>query len=137
MSKQIFVNLPVKDLKRSMAFYEAIGFRNNPQFSDDAGACMVVSDIIFVMLLTHEKFRQFSSKRIIDARTEAGVLISISTASNDELNTFVGQALEAGGREYRDPQDLGFMQLRCFEDPDGNNWEVTYVDMSKFPAPIS
>lgn len=134
MSKQIFVNLPVKDLKRSMAFYEAIGFRNNPQFSDGSGACMVVSDTIYVMLLTHEKFHQFTSKRIIDARTEVGALISISTASNDELNTFVGKALQAGGREYRYPQDFGFMQLRCFEDLDGHNWEVTYVDMSKFPV---
>ena len=134
MSKQIFINLPVKDLKRSMAFYEAIGFRNNPQFSDDSGACMVVSDTIFVMLLTHEKFGMFTSKAIIDARTQVEVLNSISTGSNEELNNFVGKALQAGGREYREPQDFGFMQLRCFEDLDGHNWEVTYVDMSKFPA---
>lgn len=134
MSKQIFINLPVKDLKRSLAFYEAIGFRNNPQFSDESGACMVISDTIFVMLLTHEKFQQFTSKSIIDARSHVEVLNSISMGSKDELNTFVGNALKAGGREHRDPQDLGFMQLRSFEDLDGHNWEATYVDMTKFPV---
>lgn len=134
MAKQIFINLPVKDLKRSVAFYEAIGFRNNPEFSDDSGACMVVSDTIFVMLLTYGKFQQFTSKTIIDARTSVGVLNSISADSNDELNTFVDKAVRAGAREYRDPQDLGFMQLRCFEDLDGHNWEVAYMDMSKFPV---
>ncbi len=132
MARQIFINLPVKDLKKSMAFYEAIGFTNNPQFSDDAGACMVVSDTIFVMLLTYEKFSQFTSKTIIDAKKTVGVLHSISTSSNDELNTFLDNAIKAGGNEYRDPQDFGFMQLRCFEDLDGHNWEVTYMDMEKF-----
>ena len=131
MSKQVFINLPVADLKKSMAFYEAIGFKNNPQFSDESGACMVVSDTIYVMLLTHEKFQQFTSKSIIDAKNTVGVLNSLAMSSNDELNNFVTKALKAGGNEYREPQDFGFMQLRCFEDLDGHNWEATYVDMSK------
>lgn len=134
MSKQVFINLPVADLKKSMAFYEAIGFKNNPQFSDASGACMVVSDTIYVMLLTHEKFQQFTSKPIIDAKNSVGVLNSLSMSSNDELNIFVTKALKAGGSEYREPQDFGFMQLRCFEDLDGHNWEATYVDMSKIPG---
>jgi predicted lactoylglutathione lyase len=134
MARQIFINLFVSDLKKSTAFYEAIGFKNNPQFSDDAGACMQVSDTIFVMLLTHGKFQQFTAKTIIDAKTSVGVLNSISMSSSEDLNSFVGNALKAGGREYRDPQDYGFMQLRCFEDLDGHNWEATYVDMTRFPA---
>ena len=135
MATQIFINLPVKDLKKSMAFYEAIGFTNNPQFTDDTAACMVLSDTIFVMLLTYKKFKEFISKEIIDAKKTVGVLNSMSVSSNDELNSFVDRALKAGGNEYRAPQDFGFMQLRCFEDLDGHNWEAFYMDMSKFPQP--
>lgn len=133
MNTQIFINLPVADLKKSMAFYEAAGFKNNPQFTDATGACMQLSEEIFVMLLTYEKFKQFTSKTIIDARQTAAVLNSISVNSPDEVNELVGKALKAGGREYRPAQDFGFMQMRCFEDPDGHNWEVFYMDMSKFP----
>ena len=135
MATQIFINLPVKDLKKSMAFYEAIGFKNNPQFTDDTAACMVLSDTIFVMLLTYNKFKEFTSKEIIDAKKTVGVLNSMSVSSNDELNSFVDRALKAGGNEYRAAQDFGFMQLRCFEDLDGHNWEAFYMDMSKIPQP--
>lgn len=133
MATQIFINLPVKDLKRSQAFYEAIGFTNNPQFSDDTAACMVLTDTIFVMLLTHEKFSQFTSKTIIDGKKTAGVLNSLSAQSTDEVNSFVEKAVKAGGNEYRAPQDMGFMLLRCFEDLDGHNWEIIHMDMSKLP----
>lgn len=133
MAKQIFINLPISDLKASMAFYEAAGFKNNPQFTDETAACMVLTDTIYVMLLTHEKFAQFTSKTIIDAKNTVGVLNSIMVDSNEELNTMVDNALKAGGREYREPQDMGFMQMRCFEDLDGHNWEIGYMDMSKFP----
>jgi predicted lactoylglutathione lyase len=133
MATQIFVNLPIKDLAKSMAFYEAIGFRNNPQFTDDTAACMVVSDTIYVMLLTYDKFKQFSSKSIIDAKNTAGVLNSISMNSNQEVDELVEKAKRAGGNEYRDAQDYGFMRLRSFEDLDGHNWEVFYMDISKFP----
>jgi len=133
MATQIFINLPIRDLKKSMAFYETIGFKNNPQFTDDTAACMVLSDTIFVMLLTYDKFKQFTSKSIIDAKQTVGVLNSISVGSSEEVNSFVDKAVQAGGNEYREPQDFGFMQLRCFEDLDGHNWEVLYMDMSKFP----
>jgi len=134
MATQIFINLPVRDLKKSQAFYEAIGFTNNPQFSDDTAVCMVLTDTIFVMLLTHEKFSQFTSKTIIDGKKTAGVLNSLSAQSTEEVNSFVDKAVKAGGNEYREPQDMGFMLLRCFEDLDGHNWEILHMDMSKFPG---
>ncbi|MBS1730433.1 MAG: VOC family protein [Bacteroidetes bacterium] len=133
MSKQVFINLPVKDLKKSMAFYEAIGFTNNPQFTDDTAACMVWSDSIFVMLLTHDKMKQFISKSIIDAKQNVGAIHSLSLDSNDEVNAFAEKAIKAGGRVYADAKDYGFMQQRSIEDPDGNNWEPFFMDMSKFP----
>lgn len=134
MAKQVFINLPVKDLKKAMAFYEAIGFTNNPQFTDETAACMVWSDAIFVMLLTHDKLRQFISKAIIDAKQTVGVINALSLENNDEVNAFAEKAVKAGGREYADPKDYGFMQQRCVEDLDGHNWEVLYMDMSKFPG---
>jgi len=133
MATQIFINLPVKDLKKSMSFYEAIGFKNNPQFTDDTAACMVVSDTIYVMLLSYDKFKQFTSKSIIDAKNTVGVLNSLSVNSNQEVNGFVEKAVKAGAKETRDALDYGFMQLRSFEDLDGHNWEVFYMDISKFP----
>jgi uncharacterized protein len=134
MATQIFVNLPVKDLKKSMAFYEAIGCKNNPKFTDDTAACMILNDAIYVMLLTHDKFKGFISKSIIDAKQSVGVINALSLASNDEVNAFVEKAVKAGGREYSEPKDYGFMQQRCVEDLDGHNWEVMYMDMSKFPG---
>ena len=134
MSKQVFINLPVTDLKKSMAFYEATGFTNNPQFTDETAACMVWSDAIFVMLLTHDKLKQFISKSIIDAKQTIGVINALSLESNDEVNSFLEKAVKAGGREYAEPKDYGFMQQRCVEDLDGHNWEVLYMDMSKFPG---
>ena len=134
MSKQVFINLPVTDLKKSMAFYEAIGFTNNPQFTDETAACMVWSDAIFVMLLTHDKLKQFISKAIINAKQTVGVINALSLESGDEVNSFLDKAVKAGGREYAEPKDYGFMQQRCVEDLDGHNWEVLYMDMSKFPG---
>ena len=134
MSKQVFINLPVTDLKKSMAFYEAIGFTNNPQFTDETAACMVWSDAIFVMLLTHDKLKQFTAKAIIDAKQTVGVINALSLESKEEVNSFLEKAVKAGGREYAEPKDYGFMQQRCVEDPDGHNWEVLYMDMSKFPG---
>jgi len=134
MAKQVFINLPVKDLKTSMAFYEAIGFTNNSQFTDDTAACMVWSDSIFVMLLTHDKLKQFTTKEIIDAKKFVGATNALSLGSNDEVNAFADNALKAGGKEYAPAADYGFMQQRSIEDPDGNNWEPFYMDMSKFPG---
>lgn len=133
MSQQIFINLPVNDLQRSMDFYTAIGFTNNPQFTDDKAACMVVSDTIFVMLLTHERFSDFTAKAIADTKKTVAVLNALSVESAEAVNDTLEKALAAGANEYAEPKDYGFMQQRCFEDPDGHNWEITYMDMSQFP----
>ena len=117
-----------------MDFYEAIGFTNNPQFTDETAACMVWSDAIFVMLLTHDKFKQFISKIIIDAKQTVGVINALSLESNDEVNVFLEKAIIAGGNEYAEPKDYGFMQQRSVEDLDGNSWEVFYMDVTKFPG---
>jgi uncharacterized protein len=131
MSKLIFINLPVADLTKSMAFYEAVGATNNPQFSDETAACMVVSDTIHVMLLTHEKWKTFTSKAIPDARASAQVLLCLSCDSKDEVISYVDKAVAAGGKGDPTPtQDFGFMYGRSFEDPDGHIWEVMWMDMA-------
>jgi len=133
MSKKIFINLPVADLKKSMDFYSAIGFTNNPQFTDNTAACMVLTEDIFVMLLTHDKFKSFTSKEIADTKKMASVINSLSVDSNAEVNQFVEKAVAAGGKEPNKEKDYGFMLQRSVEDPDGNLWEVLYMDLSKFP----
>ena len=133
MSKMIFVNLPVADLPRARAFYEAVGFTNNPQFTDETAACMVFSDTIHVMLLTHDKFRQFTS-RPIASREVTEVLICLSADSREGVDQMVGSAGGAGGKVDPGPtQDYGFMYGRSFEDPDGHHWEVMWMD----PAAVS
>lgn len=134
MLKQVFINLPVKNLEKSMSFYEAIGFTNNPQFTDHTAACMVWSDTIFVMLLTHAKFKQFTSKQIIVAKQSVGVSNALSFESIETMKTFAANAVKAGGREYASASDYGFMQQYFIEDLDGHNWEPFYMDMSKFPG---
>lgn len=135
VSKQIFINLPVADLKRSKAFYEAIDATNNPAFSDDTAACMVFSDTIYAMLLTHEKWRQFTGKRIVDARVEAQVLLCLSADSREGVTRLVERAIAAGGKADPTPvQDFGFMYGRSFEDPDGHIWEVMWFDSNAAPA---
>ena len=129
MSKMIFVNLPVSDLPRAVAFYEAVGATKNPQFSDDTAACMVFSDTIHAMLLTHDKFRQFTTKDIADARTATSVLLCVSADSRDAVDDIVGKATAAGGRADPSPKDeYDFMYGRSFEDPDGHMWGVTWMD---------
>jgi predicted lactoylglutathione lyase len=131
MAKMIFVNLPVTDLGRATAFYEAIGAQRNPQFSDETASCMVFSETIYAMLLTHEKFRQFTPKAISDARTSSEVLICISADSRAAVDDVVDSANAAGGRADPAPkQDHGFMYGRSFEDPDGHIWEVMWMDVA-------
>ena len=134
MAKQIFINLAVKDLQKSMDFYRALGFTNNPQFSDDTAKCMVWSENIFVMLLTHEKFATFATKAIADTKSNLAGLFSLSTNSVDEVNSLVTNGLKAGGTEPNEMRDYGFMQQRTIEDFDGHTWEVFYMDISKFPT---
>jgi predicted lactoylglutathione lyase len=130
MAKLIFVNLPVADLRKSTAFYEAVGATRNLQFSDDTAACMVFSDVIHVMILTHDKFRQFTPRAIADAHQTSEVLLCISCDSREEVDQVTEAALGAGGREPREKQDHGFMYGRSFEDPDGHIWEPMWMDMA-------
>jgi uncharacterized protein len=134
MAKQIFINLAVRDLQKSMDFYTALGFTNNPQFSDNAGKCMVWSENIFVMLLTHEKFSAFTSKPIADTKSNIAGLFSLSVDSIDEVNKIMDNGLNAGGTEPNEMRDYGFMQQRTIEDMDGHTWEVFYMDITKFPG---
>ena len=130
MPKLIFVNLPVTDLARSTAFYEAIGAVKNAQFCDETASCMVFSDTIHTMLLTHEKFRQFTTKRIPDAHDTAQVLLCLSAESREAVDQMVRSAAAAGALTDPTPQqDYGFMYGRSFEDPDGHIWEVMWMDV--------
>lgn len=134
MSKQIFINLAVKDLQKSMDFYTALGFTNNPQFSDETGKCMVWSENIFLMLLSHEKFANFTNKPIADTKKSIAGLFSLSLESVDEVNNLMANGLKSGGIEPNEMRDYGFMQQRTIEDFDGHTWEVFYMDISKFPT---
>lgn len=134
MAKQIFINLAVKDVEKSMRFYTALGFTNNPQFSDDNGKCMVWSENIFVMILSHEKFATFATKPIADTKNALAGLFSLSLDSLDEVNTVITNGLNAGGIEPHEMRDYGFMQQRSIEDFDGHTWEVFYMDITKFPT---
>ena len=131
MSKLIFVNLPVADLPRSIAFYEALGAVKNEQFTDHTAACMVFSETIHAMLLTHDKFRQFTSKKIANAKETTEVLICISAESRDDVDATLARAVTAGGTIDPGPkQDYGFMYGRSFEDLDGHIWEVMWMDVA-------
>jgi uncharacterized protein len=135
MSKMIFVNLPVGDLARATAFYEAIGARKNEQFCDGTASCMVFSETIYAMLLTHDKFRQFTPKQIADAKTTSEVLICLSADNREGVDEMVGKAKAAGGIVDPCPkQDYGFMYGRSFEDPDGHIWEVMWMDVAAATA---
>lgn len=136
MPQMIFINLPVTDLAKSKAFYEAVGAVNNPAFTDDTAACMVVEEgAIHVMLLTHEKWATFTSKAIPDAHSTAQVLLCVSADSREAVDGQVGKAVKAGGKADPTPtQDFGFMYGRSFEDPDGHIWEVMWMDPTAIPA---
>jgi hypothetical protein len=134
MANQIFVNLPVTDLDRAMAFYAALGFVNEPTFSDDTAACMVWSDAIYVMLLTHAKWREFTARPIPDP-SSSEVMLAISFDSREEVDRITDASGPAGGTPDVNPkQDHGFMYGRDFLDPDGHVWEAFWMDMSQVPA---
>ena len=127
MSTKMFVNLPVKDLSKSMAFFKALGWKFNPQFTDDTAACLVISDENYAMLLTHKKFSEFTNKKIADGAT-VEALIAIGVDSKADVARIADAAIKAGGQEAKPPQDYGFMQLRSFLDLDGHHWEILYMD---------
>lgn len=127
MNKQIFVNLPVKDLERSKAFFSSLGFTFNAQFTNEQGACMIVSDDIYVMLLAEKFFQTFTTKRVANAREVTEVLTCLSCESRAQVDELVAKAISAGGTAPRAPQDHGFMYGHGFEDPDGHIWELVHM----------
>ncbi len=126
----IFVNLPVTDVAQATAFYAALGFEKNAMFSNAQASSMVWSDTITVMLLDRAFYATFTTKAIADAKTETGVLLCISRDSRADVDAITDAAIAAGGRETRDPQDMGFMYARAFEDLDGHTWEPMFMDMA-------
>jgi uncharacterized protein len=128
MANSIFVNLPVQNLKKSIDFFTRLGFRFNAQFTDDTATCMIVSDNIFVMLLTHPKFASFTPNPITDARKSTEVLVCLGCETREEVDELVPKAVAAGGTTYNEPQDHGFMYSHAFQDLDGHIWELVYMD---------
>lgn len=138
MPKMIFVNLPVANLTKSVAFYEALGATRNPQFSNEAAAMMVISDTISVMLLSHERFKDFTTKAIPDPGSTAQVLLCLSMEDRASVERAVEDAVGAGGKADPTPtQDYGFMYGRSYEDPDGHIWEVMWMDMEAATSAMS
>ena len=134
MATKIFVNLPVKDLKKAMEFFGRLDFSFNPQFSDETGACMVVGEDIFVMLLTHKKFKAFTPNEICDASKSTEVLVALSTESRERVDDLVRRAVAAGGTTYNKPKDYGFMYGHGFQDLDGHIWETFYMNPTSVGA---
>jgi len=130
MATKIFVNLPVNDLKKSMEFFTKLDFTFNSQFTDETAACMVVSEDIYVMLLTQEKFKTFTPKAICDATKSTEVLVCLSCESRENVNAMVHKAVGGGGTTYNEPQDHGFMYGHGFQDLDGHIWELIYMEPS-------
>ncbi len=136
MATKIFVNLPVKNLGKSIEFFKSLGFNFNPQFTDETAACMVISEDIFAMLLTREKFKEFTPKEICDATKCTEVLVALSCESRPEVDEYVRKAIAGGGSTYSDPKDYGFMYGHGFQDLDGHIWEVFHMS-SPPPEPGS
>ena len=130
MSTQIFVNLPVRNLKKSIEFFTKLGYTFNPQFTDNTATCMIVSENIFVMLLTEEKFKTFTPKSICDATQSTEVLVCLSTESRQKVDELVRKAVAAGGTTYNNPQNHGFMYGHGFQDLDGHIWELIFMEPS-------
>jgi predicted lactoylglutathione lyase len=127
-AKQIFVNLPVKDLKKSIGFFTRLGFSFNPQFTDDTATCMIVGPNIFAMLLTHAKFKAFTPYPLVDAHGSTEVLVALQLDSRRQVDDVMGKALAAGGRDFRPAEDHGWMYGRAFQDLDGHIWEIFWMD---------
>ena len=133
MAKQIFVNLPVKDLNKTIEFFTKLGFKFNPQFTDENATCMIIGENIFAMLLVEKFFKSFIKKEICDAKKSTEVLLALHVDSRKEVDEMMTKAIKAGGKEPREPQDHGWMYGRSFEDINDHIWEVFYMDMVKMP----
>jgi len=134
MATKIFINLPVKDLNKSVEFFTHLGYTFNPQFTDENATCMIIGEDIFVMLLVQPFFKSFTKKEIPDTAKNAQVILSLSAESKDEVDEKVRKAIEAGGTAPNEKQDHGWMYQHGFADLDGHLWEIAYMDMSAFPA---
>lgn len=130
MINKIFVNLPVIDLDRSIDFFTKLGFKFNPQFTDENATCMIIGDNMFAMLLVEKYFKTFTKKEISDTVKNTEVIVALSTESRANVDQMLNKVVEAGGKEHKEPQDLGFMYLRSFEDINGHIWEIFYMDES-------
>ena len=136
MARQVFINLVVQDVEKSMDFYSKLGFTNNPQFSDETAKCMVWSETIFLMIMIPEKFSTFATKPIADTKSKLAGIFSLSVDSIEEVNHIVENGLQAGGKEPNEMKDYGFMQQRTIEDFDGHTWEIFYMDITKLPQSV-
>ncbi len=134
MKTKIFLNLAVKDLNRAVKFFNELGFSTNPKFTNEQGACIVISDDIFTMLLVEEFYQTFTPKKICDSTTTSEVLISLSMESREKVDGIIEKAVKAGGTDYQEAKDYGWMYQRTFLDLDGHHWEVFFMDESQIPA---
>ena len=134
MPRNLYVNLPVKDLERTVDFFAALGFSFNPKFTDENATCMIVNDGTSVMLLVESYFATFTKKPIADAHASTETLLALSLDSRDEVDDFLAKAIAKGASEYAEPRDLGFMYQRSIADLDGHQWEVFFMDESQFPV---
>lgn len=130
---KIFVNLPVENLDKSIAFFTKLGFTFNSQFTDETATCMILSDTIFAMLISHDRFKEFTNKEICNAHTHTEVLLAIQVGNKELVDQMVELALDNGGKSYSETKDYGWMYYRTFEDLDGHQWEITAMDESKMP----
>ena len=134
MATRVFINLPVKDLDKSVSFFTELGYRFSPQFTDEKATCMIISDNIFAMLLTESYFKTFTRKQVADAKTSTEVLIALDTNSRNEVQQMVAKAKELGATIYAEPQDHGWMYQHSFADLDGHQWELVYMDATQMPT---
>ncbi len=133
MATKIFINLPVKNLEKAIEFFKDLGFSFNPQFTDEKAASMIVSENIFVMLITETYFKTFTKKRISDAKTSTEVLVALDANSREEVQQIVMKAKKSGAVIYNEPQDHGWMYQHSFADLDGHQWEFAYMDITQYP----
>jgi len=133
MASKIFLNLAVKDLKKSIDFFTTLGFSFNPQFTDEQATCMIIGENIFAMLVTEQRFKDFTKKEICNAHKNTEVLIAIDVDSREKVDEMVKTAVDAGGSIYLEPQDHGWMYGHSFADLDGHQWEIMYMDENAIP----
>lgn len=131
MVSDIYINLPVNDLDNAIEFFTKLGFKFNPQFTDEKGSCMIVGDHIYVMLLVHPFFKTFINKGISDAKENSEVILALTLSSKEDVDSMMKKVIDAGGKEFRDPEYAEWMYGRSFEDLDGHVWELFYMDSSK------